>query len=64
MSKAQYFVSSTTRALLRRQDGADRAYVNKAWQPTDTIAEYMIGEEDNVSPVTEAEARKLEPSAF
>lgn len=61
---AQYFVSSTTRALYRRDAGQDRVFVDGEWQPTETIVEYMIGDEDNVEPITVAAARKREPDAF
>lgn len=61
---AQYFVSSTTGALLRRVGGTDAAYYGGTWHPTETILEYMIGEENNVDPVTEAEARAAYPQAF
>lgn len=60
----QYFVSSTTGALLRRIGGTDAAFVKGEWIPTETVMQYMIGEENNVEPVTEAEARKVAPAAF
>lgn len=61
---SQFFVSSTTGALLRRDGGTDHAFVKGQWIPTETVMEYMIGEESNVEPITEAEARSLEPTAF
>ncbi len=61
---AQYFHSTTTNALLRRVGGVDRVYVDGDWQPTETIVEYMSGQEDNVEQVSEEQARKLKPAAF
>lgn len=60
----QYFHSATTGALLRRLGGADRVYMDGIWKPTETIVEYMSGQEDNVEPIGEAEAKKIAPDAF
>jgi hypothetical protein len=64
----QFFTSSTTNALLRRtvdERGLfDEVFVKGKWKHTDTIAEYMIGEENNVSAITETQARRLKPAAF
>jgi hypothetical protein len=63
---ADYFVSSTTGALLRRDSGRDTAWYGTppAWHPTHTIGEYMVGREDNVDSVTEEQARSSHPAAF
>ena len=59
-----YYVSSTTGALLRREAGTDEAFYGGHWHPTNTIGEYMIGEENNVDEVTEESARVAYPAAF
>lgn len=60
-----YYVSTTTGALLRRRDSdGDRAFYGGEWHRTNTIMEYMVGDESNVEPVTEGEARTSHPDAF
>jgi len=43
--------------------GTDTVFVGE-WVPTETILEAMIGEENNVDPVTEQQARDCYPEAF
>ena len=54
--------------LLRRveDDGGitDEAYVGGAWGPTTLIVDYMFGHNDYADEISEAEARRLEPSAI
>lgn len=60
----QYFIDTVTGALLRREGGTDTAFYGGDWHPTETILEYMIGDENDVEPVTETQARKSYPDAF
>lgn len=60
----KYFHSTATRAVYRREAGVDRVYAQGEWRPTETILDYMIGDDDDLEPVTEAQARKLDPQAF
>jgi hypothetical protein len=64
-----YFVSSRTGVLLRRSStGAqwgDWVFSGGTWhQPTETILNYMRGQDDDVDEVTEAQAREGYPDAF
>lgn len=54
----------TPALLLRRTDTADESFLNGKWQPTKLIIDYMFGHEDNVSDISEQDARKLVPAAF
>lgn len=61
----RYFVSSRTEALLRRDSDGDWVFVEGKWtQPTETILNYMIGQDDDVDEVTEDKAREDFPEAF
>ncbi|HZL07344.1 MAG TPA: hypothetical protein VFE45_18345 [Coriobacteriia bacterium] len=61
----RYFTSSATGALLRTQDATGHTvFLDGRWVPTTTVMEYMIGEENSVDPITEAQARELAPAAF
>ena len=51
-------------ALLRRVGQTDEAFVNGVWRPTSAIGESMVGDNDFVDEVTEAQARAFEPAAF
>lgn len=66
MSDIKYYKATRTGVLLRRGSGPDASYgrVANTWTPTTMIADYMIGDEDDVEPLTEAEARQLAPTAF
>ena len=62
---ARYFVSSRTNALLRGDNTGHAYWKDGKWrQPTDTILNWMIGQDDDVEQVTEARARELCPDAF
>lgn len=58
-----YFLSASTGALLRRIGVVDEAYVNGAWKPTQTIRDYMAGEDDNVEEITAEKAAEISPEA-
>ena len=66
--RTQYFVDSITGALLRRSpDYLDGAFSHRdggTWLPTEKIMLYLSGDADEVDPITEAQARELEPMAF
>jgi hypothetical protein len=53
---------------LRRTESVDgltdEAFRDGAWQPTKVIGDYMFGNNDFVSPITEERARLLEPDAL
>ena len=59
-----YFAESMTGALLRRDEGTDTAFYGGAWHPTEAILDYMIGEDDDVEPVSEETARANYRAAF
>lgn len=61
----QYFTSSSTGALYRRTGGTDACFTaGRKWLPTETIHRYMVGRDDDVTPMTEDEARAAYPAAF
>ena len=60
----RFFVSERTNALLRRRHGGDDVFVDGAWKPTETVMKYMIGEDPDVEPATEEQARVHTPDAF
>lgn len=68
--KVRYYSSTRFEptALLRRTEGpdgpTDEAFVNGAWRPSKSISDYMVGNDDHVDDLTEAQARKLAPAAF
>lgn len=64
VAAAKFFHSTATRAVYRRQGGEDRVFAQGEWKPTTTILDYMVGEDDDLEPVTESQAKKLDPQAF
>jgi len=61
---ADYYVSSTSGALLRRDGGSDDVFRDGGWYPTQTIGRYMVGRDNDVDEVSEAQARASYPAAF
>jgi len=61
-----YYVSTRweTPTILRRADYVDEVYADHKWQPTKSIVDYMFGHNDFIDTITEAQARKVAPSAF
>ena len=59
-----YFHNSASGGLYRRMPGADRVWYGGRWNPTDSIGKYMVGENDDLEPITEERARQLRPEAF
>lgn len=64
----RYFTSNISEALFRRVSGddqlTDQIFLHDTWVPTDKIMQWMTGNADDVDEITEAKARKLEPTAF
>ena len=60
-----YFTSSayTPPALLRRTEYVDEVFVNGAWQPTQAISRWQVGEDNSVEPVSREQARAFAPEA-
>jgi hypothetical protein len=51
-------------ALLRVSDKGHELFDGSSWAPTELILEYFAGERHDIDPVTEAEARLINSSAF
>lgn len=67
MSTTYYVTDSADIApqtLLRRADFIDEVFVDGKWWPTKDIVDYMFGHNDNIDPISEAEARRIAPQAF
>jgi hypothetical protein len=62
--ETQFFLSTRTGALLRRDDSGDSAWFDDQWQPTETVLKYMTGQDDDVEDLTEEQARTSFPDAF
>lgn len=62
----QYFKSSRTGGLYRRDKTGDNQYarVSDSWVPTETIMKAMVGRDDDVDQISEADAQKEWPAAF
>ena len=54
----------TPSALLRRTKDADEAFVGGVWRPTTSIMNWMVGNDDFVDEITEAQARAFAPTAL
>lgn len=63
----KFFTSEryTPPALLRRTgEATDEAFHHGAWQPTPYIVDWFFGNADDVTEITEAQARAFAPDAF
>ena len=62
----RYFTAADyhPKALLRRTGQTDEAFVAGVWRPTTSIMECMVGNDDFVDEITEAQARAFKPEAF
>ena len=62
----RYFTAAdyTPTALLRRTGQTDEAFVRGVWRPTSAIGEWMVGNDDFVDEITEAQAKAFAPKAF
>ena len=63
---ARYFTAADyhPKALLRRTNQTDEAFVGGVWRPTPAIDEANAGLNDFVDEITEAEAKAFAPAAF
>lgn len=67
VTETRYFVDEkfATPTLLRRSpDFRDEALIEGTWQATTEVIEYMAGNNDFVTEISEAEAQRREPAAF
>lgn len=59
-----YYTSTVTEALYRRTGAIHEVFTAIGWKPTDAIIAHMVGEDNHMSEITEAQARGIAPSAF
>jgi hypothetical protein len=66
MTTTYYACEPPTPPLLLRRTGAatDEAFLHGTWQPTKIIIDFMFGHEDNVTEISEQDARTITPHAF
>jgi hypothetical protein len=62
----RYFTAADyhPKALLRRTNQTDEAFVGGVWRPTTAIGEWMVGNDDFVDEITEVKAKAFAPTAF